>query len=94
MAQVVDHGIAQLIADRTAAAGLVVEHLRTARSNLPTHQIAPDIDNERDYVVASLQAAQTVAKAVTIQLVPPELGHNFAGDPFFTYGKAVLLWLH
>src|SRR6266542_5915623 len=34
---------------------------------LPTHQVAPDIDNERDYVVASLQAAQTVAQAVTIQ---------------------------
>jgi membrane-associated phospholipid phosphatase len=60
---------------------------------LPTHQIAPDIDNERDYVVASLQTAQMVAKAVAIQLVPPEFGHNFAGDIFFTYGKAYVLWL-
>ncbi len=61
---------------------------------LPTHQIAPDIDNERDYIATSLQNAATVTKSVTIQLVPPEFGRNLAGDPFFTYGKAVVLWLH
>jgi hypothetical protein len=60
---------------------------------LPTHQIAPDIDNERDYVVTSLQQTGRVAKTLTLQFVPPEFGHNFAGDPFFTYGKAVVLWL-
>jgi len=60
---------------------------------LPTHQIAPDIDNERDYIVASLQTARGVAKTAMLQLVPPEFGHNMSGDPFFTYGKAVMLWL-
>jgi membrane-associated phospholipid phosphatase len=60
---------------------------------LPTHQIAPDIDNERDYVATSLQSMGTVQKSMTIQLVPPEFGYNFAGDVFFTYGKAILLWL-
>lgn len=60
---------------------------------LPTHQIAPDIDNERDYIVASLQTAQGVAKTAMLQLVPPEFGYNLSGDPFFTYGKAVILWL-
>ena len=59
---------------------------------LPTHQIAPDIDNERDYVVASLQKAAGVQRTVELQFVPPELGHNLAGDPFFTYGKAVIVW--
>ena len=60
---------------------------------LPTHQIAPDIDNERDYVATSLQQTGMVAKTLTLQFVPPEFGHNFAGDVFFTYGKAVVLWL-
>ncbi len=64
-----------------------------ATTFLPTHQIAPDIDNERDYIVTSLENAATVANAVPLQFVPPEFGHNFAGDPFFTYGKAVILWL-
>jgi undecaprenyl-diphosphatase len=64
-----------------------------ATTFLPTHQIAPDIDNERDYIVTSLESAATVAKTVPLQFVPPEFGHNFAGDPFFTYGKAVILWL-
>ena len=60
---------------------------------LPTHQIAPDIDNERAYVVTSLQGTGLVAQAQTLQLVPPESGQNFAGDPFHTDGKAVILYL-
>jgi LssY C-terminus len=60
---------------------------------LPTHQIAPDIDNDRDYVATSLEQAGTVGKTMTIQLVPPEFGYNLAGDVFFTYGKAIILWL-
>jgi hypothetical protein len=58
---------------------------------LPTHQIAPDIDTERAFVVATLQSAGTVARQETIQLVPPESGHNFDGDPFFTDGRTVIL---
>ncbi len=60
---------------------------------LPTHQIAPDIDTERAYVVTSLQSTGVVANAVTLRLVPSESGHNFDGDPFFTDGEAVILWL-
>jgi len=60
---------------------------------LPTHQIAPDIDTERAYVVTSLQSTGLISNAVTLQLVPPESGHNFDGDPFFTDGKAVILWI-
>lgn len=60
---------------------------------LPTHQIAPDIDAERTFVVSSLHAADTVAAQETIQLVPPEQGRNFDGDPFFTDGQAVILSL-
>ncbi len=60
---------------------------------LPTHQIAPDIDTERAYVVSSLQAVGDVAQNDTVQLVPAELGNNFDGDPFFTDGQAVLITL-
>jgi hypothetical protein len=59
---------------------------------LPTHQIAPDIDTERAFVAASLQSTGLVSIARTLQLVPPESGHNFDGDPFVTDGKAVILW--
>jgi len=60
---------------------------------LPTHQIAPDIDTERAYVVNSLQTAGDVTQSDTVQLVPAEFGYNFDGDPFFTDGQAVLITL-
>ena len=60
---------------------------------LPTHQIAPEIDAERIYVVTSLEAGGDVAQTQDLQLVPPEQGHNFDGDPFFTDGRAVAIWL-
>jgi undecaprenyl-diphosphatase len=60
---------------------------------LPTHHIAPDIDAERDYLVASLQAAGAVVTSSSFQLVPPGMGHNFVGDPFSTDGRAALLAL-
>lgn len=68
-----------------------------AGSLLPVHQIAPDIDNERDYVIRSLMrgAARTglAADTVRIQLVPPEMGTNAFGEPFFTYGQAIFVRL-
>jgi LssY C-terminus/PAP2 superfamily len=59
----------------------------------PTHQIAPDIDTERAYVKTSLQSTGRVAQTQTLQLVPPESGHNFNGDFFHTDGQAVILYL-
>jgi hypothetical protein len=60
---------------------------------LPAHHIAPNIDAERAYLVSALTAAGAVATASSFQLVPPESGHNFVGDPFYTDGLAVLLVL-
>ncbi len=60
---------------------------------LSTHQIAPDIDIERAYVVTSLQSMGLITNAFTLQLVPRESGHNYSGDPFFTDGQAVILWI-
>jgi membrane-associated phospholipid phosphatase len=62
-------------------------------TGLPTHQIAPDIDTERTFVVTSLEGTGLVTASQAIQLVPPEAGHNFDGDPFNTDGKAVVLQL-
>lgn len=60
---------------------------------LPTHRIAPDIDTERAFVVASLTRSGFVTRQVTVQLIPPEQGHNFSGDPFQTDGRTVILAL-
>jgi hypothetical protein len=60
---------------------------------LPTHQIAPDIDTERAFVVASLESTSLVKSSMNLQLVPPESGRNFDGDPFHTDGRAAILQL-
>ena len=64
-------------------------------SFLPTHQIDPNIDAERTYVVSALEATDLVSQTQTqtLQLVPRESGHNFAGDTFYTDGEAMVLWL-
>jgi membrane-associated phospholipid phosphatase len=62
-------------------------------TGLPTHQIAPDIDTERTFVATSLEGTGLVTTSQTIQLVPPESGRNFDGDPFHTDGKTVILQL-
>jgi undecaprenyl-diphosphatase len=64
-----------------------------ASTGLPTHQIAPNIDDERSYVAASLEAGGAVAHSESLAWVPAEHGHNFDGDPFYTDGNAVLIWL-
>jgi undecaprenyl-diphosphatase len=61
-----------------------------AHSLLPVHQIAPDIDDERDYIVRNLGATGLLADTTRIQLVPPETGTNAFGEPFFTHGQAVM----
>ena len=60
---------------------------------LPNHHIAPAIDLERDFIAQSLVATGLVKDETRIQAVPPELGTNAAGDPFFSYGVAVVIYL-
>jgi len=60
---------------------------------LPNHHIAPDIDTERDLIDEQLRATGLVASESILQAVPPQLGTNAAGDPFFTYGKAIVIQL-
>ena len=60
---------------------------------LPNHHIAPDIDTERDFIARELAGTGLVNEETELRAVPPELGTNAAGDPFFTYGKAIVVAL-
>ena len=53
---------------------------------IPTHNIDPNIDAERDYIVKSLGV-----KVKYLQVVPAQLGKNASGDQFFTDGRAVVV---
>jgi undecaprenyl-diphosphatase len=64
-----------------------------ASTGLPTHRIAPNIDDERAYVAASLAAGGDVERSDSLAWVPAGDGRNFDGDPFYTDGNAVLIWL-
>jgi len=56
-----------------------------------THHIDPNIDKERDLLIRDLLSAGAATQQMIFQLIPPVLGQNFAGDAFFTDGKAVLV---
>ena len=58
-----------------------------------THRIAPDIDTERTLLVADLEHAGIVKDTQIVPIVPPVLGSNFTGDPFFTDGEATVMTL-
>jgi len=62
-----------------------VELGRTARI---THQIAPDIDSERDMLVDDLAAAGQVARIFAVTGIGPTLdGRNGGGDRYYTDGE-------
>ncbi len=54
-------------------------------------RVAPDIDTERDLLVSDLERATVIVAQQRLRLVPPLLARNFAGDPFFTDGQAMLV---
>ncbi len=58
-----------------------------------THRIDPNIDADRDLLIADLQKTRLISSAQIIQLVAPVLGQNLTGDPFFTDGRAYLFQL-
>lgn len=56
-----------------------------------THHIAPDVDAERDLVIATLESAGLLARRYDIPgSGATQTGRNGGGDPFFTDGKAVV----
>jgi hypothetical protein len=58
---------------------------------LPIHHIDPDIDRERDYIVASLAATGRAELTQKYRVTDPMVGRNAAGDAFFTSGVACVL---
>jgi len=58
------------------------------------HHIDPNIDKERDTLIADLKAAGQIARSTPFQLSTPHLGTDVAGDPWFTDGKAVVVWIN
>ncbi|WP_226627798.1 LssY C-terminal domain-containing protein [Alloyangia pacifica] len=57
------------------------------------HHIDPNVDAERDGVVADLQAAGEVTASTNVRLSQPRLGQSVAGDPWFSDGIAAVLTL-
>jgi hypothetical protein len=59
-----------------------------------THEIAPDIDTERDYLAASLIGAHVVQAVYQVSGVGPTLnGHNAEGSRYYTDGEIRVLTL-
>ena len=51
-----------------------------------THRIAPDVDTERDTILADLQRAGALAETSTVQRSGPFAGRNGEGDCYYTDG--------
>lgn len=56
-----------------------------------THHIGPDIDAERDFLIADLTAARMLTEIFNVTGVGPTLlGRNGGGDPYFTDGEIMV----
>lgn len=56
-----------------------------------THHIAPDLDAERDGLIADLRTAGEIAETTEIEGIgATKDGRNGGGDPYFTDGKALV----
>jgi hypothetical protein len=63
-------------------------------NHLPTHGIAPDVDDERDLVVSELAQTGFVIEDSTCPGFGKEThGFNGGGDPYFTDGQVAMLAL-
>jgi len=56
-----------------------------------THKIDPNIDAEREYLFKDLLSTSLIKLEGKYQLIEPNIGINFAGDPFFTDGKVYVV---
>lgn len=75
-----------------ATRDIAVELAKT--NHLPTHRIAPDIDAERDLILADLTATGFVVdEGWRPGFGKPIQGVNGTGDPYFTDGRVAVLTL-
>lgn len=71
--------------------------VRFTRKTITTHKIDPDVDETREFLLENLAYSQSVKKisyvkgvgAATIE----EPGNNLTGDPYFTDGYRLVLWV-
>ena len=54
-------------------------------------KIAPDLDIERERLFLDLNRAKKRTGSLKEQLVAPQIGKNFIGNPFFTDGKVYII---
>jgi membrane-associated phospholipid phosphatase len=57
------------------------------------HRIGPNIDGEREKMVADLLRKELIAQAEKIPFTEPAVGKNFLADPFFSDGKLFAIYL-
>jgi hypothetical protein len=71
--------------------------VRLTRKTITTHKVDPDIDETREYLVENLAYSQALAKLGYVEGVGAapidEPRGNLTGDPYFTDGKRVVLWI-
>ncbi len=67
------------------------------RKTITTHKIDPNVDETREYLLEDLAYAQTVEKfgyALGVGAAPVDAPRgNLTGDPYFTDGYRLVLWL-
>lgn len=71
--------------------------VRFTAKTITTHKVDPDVDETREFLVENLAYSQALAKLGYIDGVgaaPLEAPRgNLTGDPYFTDGKRVVLWI-
>jgi len=64
---------------------------------ITTHKIDPDVDETREFLVEDLAYAQALSKFTYVGGVGPapynQPRGNLTGDPYFTDGKRVIMWI-
>lgn len=71
--------------------------VRFTTKTITTHKIDPDVDETREFLVENLAYAQTLGQLAYVGGVGAasrvEPRQNLTGDPYFTDGLRVVLWL-
>jgi hypothetical protein len=71
--------------------------VRFTRKTITTHKIDPDVDETREYLLEDLVYSQAVSKIGYVRGVGEvPMGQprgNLTGDPWFTDGYRVVLWV-
>jgi hypothetical protein len=71
--------------------------VRLTWRTITTHKIDPDVDETRAFLVEDMAYSQTLAKVGFVGGVGPapyeKPRGNLTGDPYFTDGNRVVMWL-